>query len=361
MRVALLHGLIWLLVLHYMLNNMPLPDYTKDLDMLRYQTIRQRDVKQKHALARKTSPVPLLLDTYNGSVSLGISLLTCSRPEELDMTLQSLHTASSNAPSDLFKFQIYLSLDCTQRYAYDQWIHLLKWQRIMKDMLNVTHSVQIDTPADPKFRDERVARHFLGNLKRVFDSRENHTHVMHMEDDHVVSPDFFPSLLRLIRHSGNEGGCLNMGCHRDCRGALSPDPDGVIRMEARNMGVVYSRELWNNLTANIGAFCAMRGNWDMNIHILQSRGKLANSCLTYVLPRIQHLPTRVSSRTGQISDGRKDWGVTMLALASQQQELNASKALRDLGRAEYVLEDMPTPAPEALASLCMSVFVTGQQ
>lgn len=288
-------------------------------------------------------------ETADGGPSVGISLLGCSRFEELELALASLQNASAVVSRPFFR--IYLSLDCRQSEA--EWARLLEWRRAMRPLLNLSYSLQADAPPDPEFRDERVARHMLSNMRRAFSA--GHSHVVHMEDDHVVSLDFFPSLLRLIgTAAAEEAACLNMGCHRDCWGARSDDPDEVIRMEAGNMGAVYSRAFWARLVENIGAFCEMRGNWDVNIHVLQHRGLLPAACLTYALPRIHHLPTRVSSRTSEVQDGDKEWAGALLAIGGQRQERNASRPLRDLGAANYQLEEWEAPAPEHISRLCLA-------
>lgn len=224
-----------------------------------------------------------------------VIVLACNRPETLDLALETWANVDGIATTP-----ITVSTDCRHEQTE---IVVQKWQASSAlKHLRLVHSFQadiIETGAQQSMTDERVTRHWLSAVNRIFANGAEH--VIYAEDDHIVTPDFLKSALRII--AAKDSLCpacfsINMGCRGDCWGRKSSDPLAVIRMESGNTGVIYERAKWKGFIAQIDTYCNMLGIWDINLHIMGALGKVSPLALTYLASRIHHLTTCYSSRTG---------------------------------------------------------------
>jgi len=259
-----------------------------------------------------TTPIPTTTITTTAtrkSSSLHILLLTCNRPETLSLALESWAAVRS-----IQGVPFTVSRDCRDNES-EAILRRFRQGGGNLSHIAVVDSFQIDTKeegAQKLLTDERVSRHWLSAMNAMFarhgaagGGEAQPDHVIYVEDDQVVSPDFLEAARVLISAASSlcaDCFSLNMGCRGDCWGALSSDPLDVIRMESGNTGTIFSRRQWarafGNESSQVGeAFCDMRGIWDENVHKLASLGRIPEYALTYLKPRIQHLTTCRSSRT----------------------------------------------------------------
>jgi len=194
---------------------------------------------------------------------VAVSLMACARPSALNLSLFSIHQAQSRRSETV---PIFVTMDCGRREAM---IEVVEWWSGVLRGLNYEWYVEANETKEEAFKDERVARHWYWSVQRLF--RMGFEYVVHLEDDHVVAGTFFVDLVRLLEWAPNAT-CYNMGCGGDCWGSASGEAGHVTWMEAGNMGVVYSRKFWGVMGSdNVKRrFCGMRGNWDINVHVLQS-------------------------------------------------------------------------------------------
>ena len=186
---------------------------------------------------------------------------------------------------------------------------------VVRDLgLEMRWSHQIDV-RDPWPSDERVSRHWLNAVSNEFKNTRC-THVIYAEDDHIVTPAALHDTLLMLEQTSYVPGLFayNMGCHGDCWGMRSRDPRAVARMEAGNMGVVYSRQQWKRfIHRGLRAFCALKGSWDVNMHVIAYRGIVPVHALTFLQPRISHISGCISSRTGYVAKQDKPCDVSDVA------------------------------------------------
>lgn len=117
------------------------------------------------------------------------------------------------------------------------------------------------------------------------------------------------------------------------------------------MGVVYSRQFWDRMVQVdvLDRFCGMRGNWDINVHILQGEGKLPVPCATYAMPRVGHMLNVGSARGGVQSHE--------LPVISLRESGGVAKSMVDIGKARYALEgqEQGPPLPRELKAKCAAL------
>ena len=159
--------------------------------------------------------------------------------------------------------------------------------------------------------DERVARHWLSSNNRVFSL--GYDNVIYLESDHVVSLDFFEAVDALVKWTDvNCPKCLmmNVGCHGSCLGNYKPatsKPNELAVYPLQNIGVVYRRKTWEKFIRNINFFCALLGDWDINMNTVLAHGveDIDPRSPGYTVPRVFHTTTCYTSRRKQ-SRGCKD-------------------------------------------------------
>lgn len=256
---------------------------------------------------------------------VAVSLMACARPGALNLSLFSIHQAQSRRSETV---PIFVTMDCGRREAM---IEVVEWWSGVLRGLNYEWYVEANETNEEAFKDERVARHWYWSVQRLF--RMGFEYVVHLEDDHVVAGTFFLDLVRLLDWAPIAM-CYNMGCGGDCWGSASSEAGHVTWMEAGNMGVVYSRKFWDVMGSDKvkHRFCGMRGNWDINVHVLQSEGVLGVPCATYARSRVGHM-VGVSARSSvggvQEEEPRFDGKF----------KDDTAVALVDVGGANYRLEE----------------------
>jgi len=293
-------------------------------------------------------------DSVNSSVDLrvsrhiAVSLMACARPAALNLSLASLERASARYAARWGEVvPVYVSMDCWHD-GTDMEGLVGAWNS-SKFLVYAVWFKEAREARDAQWADERVARHWLQSVGALFNA--GYHYVVHLEEDHAVAWNFFDDLVVLLGWA-SYAACYNMGCGGDCWGSISGNEGHVTWMEAGNMGVVYSRQFWDRfLQADVRErFCGMRGNWDINVHILQSEGKLPVPCATYAMPRVGHMLNVGSARSGVESQG--------LPVISLKDSGSGGKRLVDIGRARYALEgyEQGPPLPVEVKAQCMALL-----
>lgn len=291
---------------------------------------------------KNASPVH---ERYNVNKSIAVSIMGCARFLALNLSLKTLHSASLRYFSTNFELiPVYVSLDC--------WNSKVDMESVV-NFWNQSHFLvyfswfsEAFEERDNQWSDERVARHWLSSVDALFSM--GYDYVVHMEEDHAVALNFFTDLVNLLSWAPHSTTCFNMGCGGDCWGSFSENPKHVTWMEAGNMGVVYARSFWDKFffPGLLSRFCGMRGNWDINIHILQSEGTLPQPCATYALPRVGHM-----QNVGSARNDHKSVDVPQIYLKESE---SGGKDLIDMGMSNYVLEkfEQGSPLPQNLKDKC---------
>lgn len=238
-------------------------------------------------------------------------ILACNRPDELSEALSSW--------SNQLGLPVTISMDCESPESdkiVDEWVQKQPlWRKI--------DSFQRDKKET--FSEERIARHWVSSLARMF-RRPECDYVIYAEEDQIVSGDFFDSAKTMVSAFDMCPTCwsMNMGCHRDCWGKRESNPSAVIRMESGNMGVIYTREGFRKFMDHIDIFCEMRGNWDNNVHSMAALGHIKPHSLTFLHSRIHHLSTCRSSRTGITHETYCDWSRETADFLSKDRRVKGS-------------------------------------
>ena len=217
-----------------------------------------------------------------------VLILACNRKEELDTALYALSQAHLAHAAD-----VTVSVDCPDgpdSSQYSQSFHSIRF----------VDSYQRYVPFDA-WKDERVARHWLSAITRVF--REGHARVLYLEEDHVVMPDIFYAANRFQRPDSCS--TLNLACHKPCNGRYTGDAAVAGKGLVENIAIVHYSHTWAAFihSDELVRFCSARGDWDINLHNLG----IAPSYQVYK-PRAYHLPSCTSSRTGKVKFGGRYCG-----------------------------------------------------
>ena len=293
-------------------------------------------------------------DNANASVDLriskkiAVSLMACARPAALNLSLASLERASARYAARWGEVvPVYVSMDCwhdgiDMEGLVSAWNS--SWFLVYAGWFKEAREAR-----DAQWADERVARHWLWSVGTLFNA--GYHYVVHLEEDHAVALNFFDDLVGLLRWA-SYAVCYNMGCGGDCWGSISENPGHVTWMEAGNMGVVYSRRFWDRFfeVDTLNNFCGMRGNWDINVHILQGQGKLPVPCATYAMPRVGHMLNVGSARTDVVSQ--------VLPVVSLKETGSAGNGMVDIGKAKYLLEsqEQGPPLEQDVKSKCLALL-----
>lgn len=312
-----------------------------------------KHLEKKPSLERVPLQVPIAKPLHP---HYAVSVMACGRLASLNLSLFYLHAASAHfAETTGQLIPVYVSLDCPpshQQEKDDAMMSLLRaWNSTASLCLFAEWFEQAHDPKNPEFADERVARHWISTLAQLF-RRRGYAYVTHLEDDHVVAPTFFSDLVGLTTSWPNAA-CFNLGCSGDCWGSATVNPSDVTWMEAGNMGVTYSRAFWDLLWENSRRFCSMRGNWDINVHVLQSENKLPLPCATYAMTRVTHMLNAGSARMSSFTSFASVQAVVLPAWPP-----HPPPHLVDVGKARYALEshEQGPPLPETLQQQCLSLL-----
>ena len=290
---------------------------------------------------------------------MAILLLAANRASTLNVSLSSW--------SKVYKLKNYtfvVSLDTVSK-SIDKVVHY--WRGISNWDVSAIQSYQAHVEQVAP-SDERIGRHWLSSVTRMFN--DGFDYVLYCEDDHFVSPDALLAAEKLISHDSICPECfsMNLGCHRDCWKTVSTNMNKIVRMESGNMGVIYKKSTWQALLANVQTFCKMRGNWDVNLHILGAMKLVSFWSLSYTKSRIFHLETCYSSRLqrsfNSVEECQKRWRKQQTTFLSSFQDPNEVdrflvNPLLDVGRAHVPKPSVKyPPAPTSMENLCLS-SVTG--
>ncbi|CAD7923765.1 unnamed protein product, partial [Amoebophrya sp. A120] len=251
---------------------------------------------------------------------LCVLILACNRAEELAASL-----ASWSKVFGVARVRKFLSLDCVNNSTGGVDSVAREWKRHQVEGRKARnqepdHNVFLRGSVHraarekfyPEFSGERITHHWLSALNNLFSLEETPCdHVLYAEEDHLVAPSILFDAQQLLTFQNQLNYCpdcftVQLGCHRDCRGGRSEKESlklGVL--ESGNMGVIYSKRLWQGQfmqPESLQAYCNRRGDWDINLLQHGIRGFIGRSSLTLLQPRIQHLDTTRSSRL------RKDFG-----------------------------------------------------
>ena len=253
-----------------------------------------------------------------------VLILACNRPRELNESLRTWSTVS---------YPISVSLDCVHQETHQL---AKEWKKSMPN-LEVKPSFQFfhkEVGEQAKKTDERVTRHWLSAITKLFVKKQC-TYVIFAEEDHIIAPNFQLSVENIIPAFISCPTCwsINMGCHKDCWGMRSSSPFDVCRMESGNMGVIYSKKIFLEFLDHIDIYCDMLGDWDINLGSMATLGYIRPHSLTYLLPRIHHLTTCRSSRTGITHRSNCNWANEISQFHAEAKVSNQN--LTDLGIAKY--------------------------
>ena len=243
------------------------------------------------------------------SLPVCVLILACDRPKELNIALTSW--------SKLSGLPVTISMDCESHESDVVVADWLSKQPLWSKMDSFQRLIK-EPPSE-----ETITRHWVSALTIMF-QRPECDYVIYAEEDHIVSDDFFDSAKTLISAFDMCPTCwsMNMGCHRDCWGKRENNPSAVIRMESGNMGVIYTREGFQTFMNHIDTFCDMLGNWDNNVHTMATIGHIKPHSLTFLQPRIHHLTTCHSSRTGVTHIKNCDWSKETADFFSKERRLH---------------------------------------
>ena len=223
-------------------------------------------------------------------------LILCSyRTTHVDF---ALHTWSQ--VHDL-QFPIFLSVDRLSAMPAMQKL-VDKWTHNFTVPITLQQSYQAHVKPD-YYLDERVARHWISSITRLF-IRRGYDYVWYFEEDHIVAPSIVQSGLQLIRQAHsvcNSCFAFYLGCHRNCYNMTRADtsPMDVMRMGAGNMGVIYILNQWRTLLKRKKEFCKLQGNWDINLNYMMRSRLVQPHGLTLLHRRVEHLTDTESARTGK--------------------------------------------------------------
>lgn len=225
---------------------------------------------------------------------LAVLILACNRQNALDYALLSL---SRSYYSD--QTSIYVSVDCMPGVRVDA-----ERMKVFFKTITIWNSKQRFKKEEGEMarrKDERVTRHWVEAVTKVL---EIHTHVLYMEEDHIVHPSILRDAFSLLAYQ--EENCstcfsVQMGCHADCWGMKNTDSRHIVRMEPGNMGVIYSREKWQwFLNYYLKELCTYYGSWDILMHHILFKSNHFMHSLTYLNPRLIHHNLCTSDRTSAL-------------------------------------------------------------
>ena len=225
-----------------------------------------------------------------------VNLIGCNRAFQYDLALQSLALAAGTKYHN--DVVVFASIDCKDQNTINV---IKKWGTSPKLRVVYTESYQMHTNKQPKRLDERVARHWLSSNNRLF-STGYYDNVIYLESDHIVAPDFFEAAGALMDYADEHFPdifMLNMGCHGQCMGVLSTEPNTLSIFPLQNIGVIYRRQGWEKFIKYVDKFCSAYGDWDQNLHSLLEKREipgLKSISLGYNFPRVRHTTTCYTSR-----------------------------------------------------------------
>tara|TARA_B100000405_G_scaffold301628_1_gene263322 strand:- start:32 stop:2737 length:2706 start_codon:yes stop_codon:yes gene_type:complete len=239
-------------------------------------------------------PVEMIINSVRNAVKLmrprqlpshdlAILILTCNRQTSLEALLETLSHANG-----IRERLVYVSIDCNPGPL----LNLTLWSTrgLALQLIDSQQRHVIETGEAKSRRDERVTRHWLHAVHYVL---LKHEHVLYLEDDHLVHPSILHDAEVLL--SAQPSMCptcfaVQLGCHRDCWGMASTASiaSDVARMEPGNMGVVYSRNMWQWFLQHLPEYCSIYGIWDVNLHHLLSVHPEHKHALTYLKARVVH-------------------------------------------------------------------------
>lgn len=225
---------------------------------------------------------------------IAVLILACNRQTALDYALLSLSRAHYSKQTS-----VYVSVDCMPGVQVDP----EKMEVFFKTITiwNSKQRFKKEKGEMERRKDERVTRHWIEAVTKVL---EIHTHVLYMEEDHIVHPSILRDAFTLLAYQ--EENCstcfsVQMGCHADCWGMKSAHANHIVRMEPGNMGVVYSREKWSwFLKYYLNEFCTYYGSWDVLMHHILFKSNQFMHSLTYLNPRVLHHNLCTSDRTSAV-------------------------------------------------------------
>lgn len=222
---------------------------------------------------------------------LAVLILACNRQAAVEYALLSLSKAYYSKQTS-----VYISIDCMPGVRVEPqnnevyFKSLTFWnskQRFKKEKEEIAWR-----------KDEKVTRHWIEAVTKVL---KLHTHVLYLEEDHIVHPSILADAFVLLDYQAVK--CptcfsVQMGCHGDCWGMKSPHSNHIVRMEPGNMGVVYSQTKWLWFLKNyLHELCTYYGSWDVLMHHVLFKSKNFMHSLTYLNPRVLHHNLCSSDRT----------------------------------------------------------------
>lgn len=226
---------------------------------------------------------------------LHVVILACNRRIELNMSMFALTQVYEK-----HLLNITVSLDCAESF-----LNIFPVYRHEFGALQVVDSYQRHVAVDD-WRDERVARHWLSAITRMFESAPNIEHVLYMEEDHVVMPDIYVAANK-YKNTCKDCFAINLACHKPCYGRFSRSPHAIGKAGIANIGVLYIRKQWLQFLKSkaLSLFCSLRGDWDINMKGVTSKELIPKYNLQLLKPRVYHLHDCVSARTGKT--WKKSW------------------------------------------------------
>ena len=296
-RIAIVFMVSVVLINTYLMNvflNYRAPTSAKSLSRFHIETIQVET--SNVTLSKMPSNQSSLSTTSNQLVfrDLGVLILACNRQTALDYALLSLSMAHYSKQTS-----VYVSIDCMPGVQVDT-----EKMEVFFKTITIWNSKQRFKKEKGEMawrKDERVARHWIEAVTKVL---EIHTHVLYMEEDHIVHPSILRDAFTLLAYQ--EENCstcfsVQMGCHADCWGMKSKDSRHIVRMEPGNMGVIYSREKWKwFLKYHLKDLCTYYGSWDVLMHHVLFKSNQFMHSLTYLNPRVLHHNLCTSDRTSDV-------------------------------------------------------------
>ena len=241
-----------------------------------------------------------------------VLILACDRPKNLNLSLYSINEAKQSIYNDMHDLPIFISFDC----KHNETINIAKsWKNIIDITILFSQSVKhID---DNDFW--KVKNHWISAINRMF-MEFSFDYVIYLEDDHIVSLDFFDTAHILLSYilSGFIKTYTNLDIFSICLARHFPHKNPFANFNQNNTNVlsqvfimngscniaaVHLKTNWVKFMKHIDIFCSLKNGWDIaQRSMLLTIPSLVHNSLFITKPRAYHLRGQCySSRIGGAS------------------------------------------------------------
>ena len=239
--------------------------------------------------------------TETGDAMKGaVVILGCDRPNNLNLSLYSIYESKRRSTIiDIHDLPIFVSIDCNHNTT----INIARaWSNIMNVKVLLSKSIN-HIARSPRAITLKIKNHWLHTINRLF-KEFAFDYVIYLEDDHIVSPDFFDTAHVLISYvlngyfkkdTSQEIFTISLGQHQKTPFDSFPnDRNRLFKVKmfnlTSNIAVVYLKQEWLKFMKYIDRFCAIRDGWDISLASLKwTTPSISNFTLFVSKTRAYHL------------------------------------------------------------------------